>query len=205
MTSKLILSACAVAIIASAGTGCSAFRYGVKEEDPEKVKPLRGKYDHHDLRSMPEEITSRILAHPFPPAKGEKPLIVAMGIENRTRTHLDMKALSDTITVKLLDSKKVRFVNAGARDKLLREQGYQLKNCPRDKRVKIGKQLGAKYMMTGALVQLGDRSGREVRVSKKEDVYYQLTLEMTDLETSEILVRKQVDRLRRTSEPIIGW
>ena len=191
--------------IASLSTGCAAFRYGVTEKEPDSAKPLRGEYDFHDLRSMPEEICKKILTHPFPSAGEKKPLLVSMGIENRTKSHLDMKSLSDTISVQFLDSRTVRFVNAGARDKLLKEQGYQLNNCPSDKRVKIGKQLGAKYMITGALVQLGDKSGRQVRVSKKEDVYYQLTLEITDLETSEIIVRKQVDRLRRTSQPLIGW
>lgn len=202
---KILSRLMLVVAVASFSAGCPAFRYGVREKEPDSVRPLRGKYDFHDLKSMPEEICQKILTHPFPDAGESKPLLVSMGIENRTKSHLDMKSLSDTISVQFLDSKKVRFVNAGARDKLLKEQGYQLNNCPSDKRVKIGKQLGAKYMITGALVQLGDKSGRQVRVSKKEDVYYQLTLEVTDLETSEIIVRKQVDRLRRTSQPIIGW
>ena len=146
-----------------------------------------------------------VLAHPFP-AQGEDPAILAaMGIQNRTKSHLDMKALSDTISVKLLDTKKMRFVNAARRDDLLREQGYQLANCTQETRSAIGRQLGANYMLTGSLVEIEKSSGREVRVSKKQDVYYQLTLEITDLETGLIAVRKQKDRLRRASKPLIGW
>jgi PBP1b-binding outer membrane lipoprotein LpoB len=99
----------------------------------------------------------------------------------------------------------MRFVNASRRDDLLREQGYQLANCTPETRNAVGKQLGAKYMITGSLVEISQKSGREVRVSRKEDVYYQLTVELTDLETGLIEVRKQRDRLRRASKPIIGW
>ena len=60
-------------------------------------------------------------------------------------------------------------------------------------------------MITGSLVEIGNSSGKEVRVSKKQDVYYQLTVEITNLETGLIEVRKQRDRLRRASKPLIGW
>lgn len=186
-------------------SGCRAFRIGIYEQDPEKARPITERYDPRDFKSMPTELVQSILAHPFPPTGAEAPLLVDMGIQNRTKQHLDTIALADNITTKLLDSKKVRFVNSRQRDALLKEQGYQLKNCPESKRVKIGQQLGAKYMITGSLVELGAKSGRQVRVSRKEDVYYQLTVEVTDLETAEVVVKKQVDRMRRASKPIIGW
>ncbi len=65
--------------------------------------------------------------------------------------------------------------------------------------------------LLGLIDRLVDReraareSGREVRVSRKQDVYYQLTVEVTDLETSLIAARTQKDRLRRASKPLIGW
>ncbi len=60
-------------------------------------------------------------------------------------------------------------------------------------------------MLTGSLIEIGQESGREVRASKKEDVYFQLTVEITNLETGLIEVTKQRDRLRRASKPLIGW
>lgn len=194
-----------IALALSLISGCRAFRIGIYEQDPERARPITEKYDPRDFKSMPTEIVQLILNHPFPPAGAEAPLVVDMGIQNRTKTHLDTQALADNMTTKLLDSKKVRFVNSNQRDALLKEQGYQLKNCPETQRVKIGQQLGAKYMITGSLVELGAQSGRQVRVSRKEDVYYQLTVEITNLETAEVIVKKQVDRMRRASKPIIGW
>ena len=37
------------------------------------------------------------------------------------------------------------------------------------------------------------------------DSDYQLTVEVTNVETAEVMVKKQRDRLRRASRPLIGW
>ena len=60
-------------------------------------------------------------------------------------------------------------------------------------------------MITGSLAEIGAKTGKQVRLSKQEDVYYQLTVEITELESGLIMLRKQSDRLRRKSTPIIGW
>jgi len=185
-------------------SGCSAFRISVDDQDPEKASTITADYDQRDLLSWAKLMSEDILTAPFP-RDNSNPIMVVMGIQNRTTEHIDMKALEDSITTELMNSGKMRFVNASRRDDLLREQGYQLANCTPETRNAIGKQLGAKYMVTGSLVEISQKSGREVRVSRKEDVFYQLTVELTDLETGLIEVRKQRDRLRRASKPIIGW
>ena len=193
-------------LVASFGTGCAAFRSSVSDRDPQTSDALSAKYDQRDLLQWAEQVAELILAHPFPPpTMQQKPILVDLGIQNRTETHVDMKAITDTITTYFLDSGKIRLVDASRRDDLLKEQGYQLQNCPPEARVAIGKQLGAQYMLTGSLVEIGRQSGREVRLSKAKDVYYQLTAEITDLQSGEILLRKQTDRLRRERMPIIGW
>ena len=185
--------------------GCAAFRRSVSEEDPEGTSILTASFDHHDLRNMAQAVAQEILAHPFPPPDSDTPVVVSMGIQNRTRTHLDTQALDDTVTTQLLDSRKVSFVDATQRDALLKEQGYQLAHATEETRVAIGRQLGARYMLSGAFVEIGARSGRQARVSKQEDVYYQLTATVTDLESGMIVLRKQVERVRRARTPLIGW
>ena len=187
------------------GSGCAAFRTRISEEDPGESGPLSAKYDQRDLLTLAEEMTSDILGNPFPPEGEKSPIVVTLGIQNRSNDHHDMKALSDTIETKILNSGKARFVNAARRDDLLKEQGYQLSNATAATQTAVGKQLGAKYMLTGSLIEITKESGKQVRVSKKKDVYYQLTVEITDLETGLIVLRKQRDRLRRASKPLIGW
>jgi hypothetical protein len=181
------------------------FRASVKEQNPDKAPSITAGYDQNDLLQWAQAMTDMVLASPFPPAGEEKPILVDMGIQNRTMRHIDMKALTDTLTTKLMDAGKIRLVNASRRDDLLKEQGYQLANCTEQTRTAIGKQLGAKYMITGSLVEISEKAPRQVRASKQEDVYYQLTVEITDLETGLIVLRKQKDRLRTASKPIIGW
>jgi len=187
-------------------SGCAAFRMSVSEQDPETAKPLDAKYDASDLLGWATDMSQLILTHPFPAADVQgKPIVAELGIQNRTKNHLDMQALADTIVTKLMDSGKLQFANTARRDELLKEQGYQLANCTPETRNNIGKQLGAKYMLTGSLVEIEKQSGRQVRVSKKENIYYQLTMEVTDLETGLIVLRKQHDRMRSASKPLIGW
>jgi uncharacterized protein (TIGR02722 family) len=201
---QLVIGLLLVATVVS-GAGCAAFRMSVREEDPETSGPLTAKYDQRDLLTLAAEISQDVLGHPFPPQDEKTPIMVTLGIQNRTKSHHDMKALSDTIETKLMDSRRLNFINAARRDDLLKEQGYQLANVTPETRAAVGKQLGAKYMLTGSLIEIEKQSGRQVRVSKKQDVYYQLTLEITDLQTGLIVVRKQRDRLRRASKPLIGW
>ncbi len=193
------------ALCAGIGTGCAAFRASVRETDPEKSAALSAKYDQQDLLSLANKMANEITSHPFPKNSGDKPLIAELGIQNRTKTHLDTKALADTLTTKLMNDTSMRFVNTSRRNELLQEQGYQLANATEKNRVQIGKQLGADYMLTGSLTEIEKNSPRQVRVSEKKDVFYQLTVEVTDLETGVIELRKQVQRLRRASKPIIGW
>lgn len=186
-------------------SGCAAFRASVKEEDPQNASALDAKYDQQDLLSLAEKMADKIVSNKFPPKEMKLPLVAELGIENRTKSHLDTQALANTLTTKLMKQSPMKFVNTRRRDEMLKEQGYQLSNATESTRAKIGRQLGAKYMLTGALVEIEKGSQRQVRVSKKQDVYYQLTIEVTDLETGVIEVQEQVQRLRRASKPIIGW
>jgi len=190
-------------------SGCAAFRSSVRDQDPDTASALTAKYDYKDLRALGEQVSSDLANHPFlmehAKKHAETPIIAPLGIQNRTKSHIDMQALEDTITTPLLNTRKVQLVNTKRRDDLMREQGFQLQNVTPETRAAIGKQLGAAYMLTGSLVEIERESGREVRVSKKQDVYYQLTVEVTDLETSLIAARVQKERLRRASKPLIGW
>ena len=181
------------------------FRSNISEQNPETASTLTAGYDQRDLLNWADMITQDILSHPFPSPEEQDSIMVVMGIENRSRNHIDTKAITDTMTTKMLNTTQLRFVNEARRDDLLKEQGYQLANATKETRTAIGKQLGAKYMVTGSLVEIGSSSGREVRISKKQDTYFQLTVEITDLETGLIVLRKQRDRLRRASKPLIGW
>ena len=198
------ISTVAMGIALLSFTGCSAFRQSVGDQDPTGASTLTARFDQRDLIEMAGQIKDDIISHPFP-SEGSNPIIAPLGIQNNTRTHLDVKALEDTLVTELLNTGKMRFVNTARRDDLMREQGFQLANVTEETRARIGRQLGAGYMLTGSITEITQATGRQVRASRQRDVYYQLTVEVTDLETGLIVVRKQRDRMRRASQPVIGW
>lgn len=185
-------------------TGCSAFHASVQQEDVGKAAatPMDVGYDFGDLRWLGESVSGDMMDAPV---MGGKPILVVMGIENRTDEHIDTKAITDSIRTKLINSGKANFVNESRRDQTLKEQGYQLANCTPETRVMIGKQLGARYMLTGSLVKIKKDTPRQVRVSKQEQIYFQLTVEVTDLQTGLIAWTTQKERVRSASKPLIGW
>ena len=105
----------------------------------------------------------------------------------------------------VIQSGRAQFINETRRDDLLREQGYQAQHATMESQVSAGKQLGAKYMLSGSLVEMKNRSPRQVRLSKQELNYYKLTLEITDLETSLIAWTTEREFARQVSKPLIGW
>ena len=195
----------ACGVLLTLGSGCAAFRGSVENATPEETSMLNEKYDYKDLKMLSETVAADLVDQVSAKDPQNPPIFVVMGIQNRTREHIDMKAISDTVRTHMIRSNRTRFINGARRDDLLREQGYQLENCTMETRAAIGKQLGAGYMLTGSLISIGAESGRQVRVSKKKDAYYQMTVEVTDLETGLIVATTQKERLRRASKPLIGW
>jgi uncharacterized protein (TIGR02722 family) len=187
------------------GSGCSAFRSSVQEVDVATAKPMDAGYDFGDLRWLGNSVGTDLSSCPLLGQAAKKPILVVMGIQNRTSKHIDTKAITDTMRTVVINSGKADFVNESQRDTLLKEQGYQLANCTPETRTAIGRQLGAKYMLTGSLVELKKEQPKSVRLSKKEEIYYQLTVEVTDLETGLIAWTEQKERARGASKPIVGW
>ena len=170
-----------------------------------KSKPMDAKYDYSDLRTMTDEAADMLLAQGFLQRETAPAIVASLGIENRTTLHIDTRAMEDTLRLKLMNSGKAQFVNTARRDTLLAEQKYHAENATAETRAAIGRQLGAKYMLTGSMVELKKQTGRQVRVSEKEEIYYQLTIEVTDLTTGLIVAAPQVERARKASRPLIGW
>ena len=194
---------CATSLIL--GSGCRAFRARVSESDVNKPVRMSADYDYEDLRTMGKAVGETIMGSEFVKNLKVQPVFVTMGVQNRTNEHIDTKALTDTARATMFEAGKVSFVNESRRDDLLKEQGYQAANATQESRAAIGKQLGANYMLSGSLVEIKKKSMKQARVSSQEEIYFQLTMEVTDLETGLIVWQKQFERARTASKPLIGW
>lgn len=194
-------------VIAAAGlfSGCAAFRASTTTVDLDNADHMKADFDYVDMRRITEDVVADILNSPFLQGQDTPPILIVAGVENRTSNYVDTKALTDRIRTMVLQSGKAQFVNESRRADLLKEQGYQAANVTPDTQVAIGRQLGASYMISGSLVEMSQTSPRQVRVSKQEVKYYNLTFEVTDLETGLITWTTEKEFARQASKPLIGW
>ena len=186
-------------------SGCSAFRASTREVDVEEEVHYDAKYNYADMRNVAGNVVDKLMSSSLLATESASPIFMIAGLQNRTSDYVDMKNLSDKMRTMLIQSGRVQFVNAARRDELLAEQGYQASNVTPETQTAIGRQIGAKYMMTGSLAEMKQRTPKQVRVSKQELRYYMLTIEITDLETSLISWTTEEEFAREISTPLIGW
>lgn len=185
-------------------SGCALFRSSTRDLDLDNKPHMKEDFDFVDMRQISQSIADEMI-NTFLAGQGTPPIMLIPGIENRTSQYVDTKALTDRMRTEVIRSGKAQFVNETRRADLLKEQGYQAANATPETQALIGRQLGAKYMVTGSLVEMSQTGPREVRISKKKEAYYKLTLEVTDLETSLIAWTTEREFARAASLPLIGW
>jgi uncharacterized protein (TIGR02722 family) len=194
-----------VAGAAAFATGCAAFRSRTAEVDVDEKRHMGADYDYTDMRTVSASVVDELVASPFMQKESEPPVMMIAGVQNRTSQYVDTKNLTDRVRSMLFQSGRVRFVNETRREELLKEQGYEAANATPETQVAVGRQLGAKYMMSGSLTEMKDESPRQVRVSKTQVNYYKLTYEVTDLTSGEIVWMTEKEFAREARLPLIGW
>ena len=174
--------------------GCaSTVRYG----DATSVQALSTDLSSTDLQTISAKMVDSLLT--FPPiveaTSQRRPVLVVGSIKNRTTRWIDGKAITDTITSKLILSGKFRFVDRSTDreviDELKTQQEGGLTNPNKAKQ--FGQQEAAEYIITGDFIDIS----QEARGNR--DVYYKFTLSLRNLQTGivewkdEKEIRKLVD------------
>ncbi|OGV44961.1 MAG: hypothetical protein A2X46_17485 [Lentisphaerae bacterium GWF2_57_35] len=187
--------------------GCAAFRGSTSDVDVTSGKsPVeRADYNYSDMRNITQKVVNEMVSSPFLNDQATPPIMMIAGVQNRTSAYVDTKNLTDQMRTLLFRTGKAQFINEARREDLLKEQGYQAANATPETQVSVGRQLGAKFMVSGSLVEMETKSGRQVRVSKQVLKYYKLTIEVTDLESGLLAWTTEEEFARQESQPLIGW
>lgn len=185
-------------------TSCAV---SVKEHNPTDKVLYDEKYSYTDLQILSDEMTKSLLTQPVIASREDQPVIIVYGISNRTTEHIDTKGLTDTIRTKLIKSNKFKFINEDQRENIEKELAYQYNSGNTDPNLRIekAKQVGAEYMLTGRLMAIEKEQPKQMRLKKKNLIYYKLTMELTDLKTSLIAWTEEYEIVREASKPFIGW
>jgi uncharacterized protein (TIGR02722 family) len=182
-------------------TGCGGPKAFTKGEydDPTRVELLDDRFNEADMQQMADTVIRAMVACPYV-AKAEKPPVVMVErVQNRTQEHIDTVSMTDMIRTALIKTGKVRFVNKEERGTIDSEYEYHAAGAvsgPTAK--KKGKQIGADYILSGALATNIQEVGND------KFIYYKLTMNMTNLETTTIDCTEEKQVRKKYKKQSIG-
>ena len=166
-------------------SGCATHK--VERVDTEEIIDLSGRWNDSDSRMVAEAMVEQVLEgnwlNEFMQAhNGAKPVVVVGLVYNQSHEHISAETFIKDIERAYINSGKVRLVQAGdKREELRRERAAQQEYASAATAKKWGSELGADFMMNGDINSIVD-------TYKKERVnYYQVNLELTNIESSEIV------------------
>jgi uncharacterized protein (TIGR02722 family) len=163
-----------------AGCGPKVFTKG-EYDDPTRVELLDDKFNEADMQQMADTVIKSVVSCSYVANAKKPPVVQVEKIANRTQEHIDMASMTDKIRTTLIKSGKIRFVNKEERGTLEEEYDYHSKgNVSGPTAKKRGNQIGADYILSGAMATNIQEVGSD------KFIYYKLTVNLTNLETSTI-------------------
>lgn len=174
---NLALAGMAVSALALSGCAANPVVYG----DATAVENTTLDFGSTDLQMIAAKMVDDFLV--FPPVQEmtakRRPVLFVDKIKNKTTEHIDTESITDTISTKLINSGRFRFVDMTAvqqmRDQMDFQQGAGMVDPATAFRLR--KQIGAEYMLYGNLSSIVKYNG------SVKDVYYKFTLKLTNLES----------------------
>ena len=155
--------------------GCSSLPK-VKRVDSGEVTDLSGKWNDTDSRIVSEKMISDVLKLPWyndwTADKKKNPVVIVGRISNNTTEHINTGAFMADIEREMINSGKISFVAGGSdREATRRERLDQLQNSSDDTIKDFGKEIGADFMLFGAIGSFVDQAGGQKAVTYQIDLY----------------------------------
>ena len=163
--------------------GCSASKQ-VTRVDADTTIDLSGRWNDTDSRMVADNIIQDCLTHPWINdhgiSTGGKPVVIVGGIRNKSMEHIPVATFITDIERAFINSGKVRTVSSASERSEMREERADQGEFSAIETVKrMGRELGADYMMTGEINTIEDREGGD------QVIFYQTDLTLTNIETNE--------------------
>jgi uncharacterized protein (TIGR02722 family) len=152
----------------------------VERIDVEETRDLSGEWNDTDSRLVSEEMVRDVLARPwldnFINEKGSLPAVIVGEVRNLSHEHINVATFVGDIERELLNSGGVQFVaSRSERGQIREERKDQELNASAETAKRMGEELGADFMLQGAINTILDTEGKEqVR-------YYQVDLSLISL------------------------
>ena len=194
---KRILTAMIILSLAIAFSSCANRK--VSRVNTNEVIDLSGRWNDTDSRLVSEEMIKDLLGARWLPVyesqhSNKRPVVVVGTVLNKSHEHINAETFIKDIERAIINNGSVRLVQAGEKRQELRterdeqNQGYTSPETAK----KWGLELGADFMLQGTINSIVDS------YKKEQVVYYQIDLQLTNLETNEVVwmgdkkIKKQV-------------
>lgn len=163
--------------------GCSPAKQ-VTRVDSDTTIDLSGRWNDSDSRMVADGIIGDCLTHPWLTDHmvdaSAKPVVIVGGIRNKSTEHIAVQTFVSDIERAFINSGKVRTVSSASERGEIREERTDQGEFSAIETIKrMGRELGADYMMTGEINTIEDREGGD------QVVFYQTDLTLTNIETNE--------------------
>jgi len=159
----------------------------VKRVDINEQIDLSGKWNDTDSKLTSEKLTDQMtseqwLADFLQAHDGNKPVMIVGFVKNKSHEHIEAETFIKDIERNLILKQKVRVVQGGEKREQLRlERADQQDNSSVSTMKKWGMEVGADFIMQGSINSTIDQ------MCKKRVVEYQINLELTNMQTNEIV------------------
>jgi penicillin-binding protein activator len=180
---KLILVSLSF-VAAFAFTSCSR---KVTRIDPAEQVDISGRWNNTDSRLVAEDMTSKVLGanwltEHMAAKSGQRPVVIVGFVNNKSHEHIDAETFVKDVENSFLTTQKVRLVQGGKkREELRAEKADQQTNASASSMKKFGLEQGADFILQGSINSIVDSHKR------KKVTYYQVNLELTNIQTNEIV------------------
>ncbi len=189
----------ATLVLAAAIAFSSCANRKVSRVHTNEVIDLSGRWNDTDSQLVSAEMIQDLLGARWLPVyeshhNNTRPVVVVGTVINKSHEHINAETFIKDIEKAIIKNGSVRLVQAGEKRQELRterdeqNQGYTSPETAK----KWGLELGADFMLQGTINSIVDS------YKKEKVVYYQIDLELTNLETNEVVwmgdkkIKKQV-------------
>jgi uncharacterized protein (TIGR02722 family) len=171
-----------IVIIGLALVACKSTK--VERIGVEETTDLSGRWNDTDARLVAEEMVRDALSRPwlinFVSDEGRKPVVIVGRVRNRSSEHIETLTFVKNIERELINSGTVKFVASRIEREEIRDEREDQQSWASEETAKrLAAETGADFMMQGTITSITDA------VSGKKVVYYQVNMELINLESTE--------------------
>jgi len=183
--------------------GCAAGTK-VTRVSEEEVIDLSGNWNDTDSRLVSQEMIADCLSRPwlddFISHNKKKPRIIVGTVRNRSHEHINTQTFVKDLERELTNSGRVVFVASREQREEIRQERMeqQLYSSPETMKA-LGREYGADFILQGQINTILDEAGG------KRVKYYQVELELINLETNEKVWIGQKKIKKVVQRPSTSW